>query len=48
LLAHRIKGVKTINDAKKFKSIYRQMLDLAISAGDESAAASVRDILAKI
>jgi tetratricopeptide (TPR) repeat protein len=48
LLAKRIRNVKTVDDAKKYHSTYQHMLELATSAGDEKAAAYVRDVLGKI
>src|SRR3989339_359403 len=48
LLAKRVSGVKTVADAKKYRSTYQHMLELATAAGDENAVASVRDVLGKI
>jgi len=48
LLSKKVKGVKTVADAKKYRAVYQRMLELATSAGDDGAAESVRTILNKI
>jgi len=47
-LSHRLKGVKTLRDAKKYKSVYKKMLSLARKMGDEHLIHSLRDTLGKL
>jgi hypothetical protein len=47
-LAKTVSGVKTIDDAKKYKSEYRKMLELARKLGDERMVSQMGDILGKI
>jgi len=47
-LAAKIKNVKTIDDARKYRSTYNAMLDLAHKMGNEQAANYVRGISGKM
>lgn len=47
-LAAKVAGVKTVSDAKRFVSVYREMLELASKMGDSKLAESVRETLGKI
>ena len=47
-LSRKIKGVKTVDDARKYRSTYREMLELAHKMGNEQAASYVRGVLNKM
>lgn len=47
-LIKKVAYVKTLDDAKKHKSEYREMLNLAQKMGDNTLASSVRETLSKI
>ena len=47
-LARKIATVKTVADARKYRSTYQKMVELAHKMGDEQAANSVKDILSKM
>lgn len=47
-LAHKVSGVKTTADAKKYKSVYSEMLDLARKLGDSKLESQVSEILRQI
>lgn len=47
-LAARVAVAKTVSEAKRFGSVYKEMLELALKMGDSKAADSVREILRKI
>ncbi len=46
-LAARVSGVKTVADAKKFKSVYQRMLSLAGKLGDSKLENELREVLRK-
>lgn len=48
LLAKKVANVKTLDDARKSKDVYRKMLDLALKMGDEGLESGVRKILGQI
>lgn len=48
LLVPKIKNVKTIQDAKRFRSTYQKMVEYARLADNPSAAESIEDILGKL
>jgi len=47
-LAKQVVSVKTIQDAKKYKSTYQKMLSLSDKLGDSQLSSSLRDTLSKI
>lgn len=47
-LAQRVANVKTIQDARKYKSVYREMVDLARKIGDVDRERGVKEILDKL
>ncbi|EKD48356.1 MAG: hypothetical protein ACD_65C00004G0004 [uncultured bacterium] len=47
-VVRKVKGVKTIADARKHRADYQKMLDLAHKMGNEEAAGFARDMLGKI
>lgn len=47
-LAKKVKVVKTVQDARKFRSTYQKMLDLAHKMGNEQAVSYVRGVLGKM
>ncbi len=47
-LVKKVSGVKTLEDAKRYKSIYREMLSVAQKMGDSTLENSVRETLSKI
>lgn len=47
-LAKKVAQVKTVEQARKYKSVYQKMLDLAGKIGNISLQSSVREILGKI
>ncbi len=47
-LAAKVSGVKTVGDAKKFKSVYQRMLSLAGKLGDGKLENEIREVLKKL
>jgi tetratricopeptide (TPR) repeat protein len=47
-LAQKVRGVKTVQDAKRYKSDYRKMLDLAVKMGDSKLASGLRKTISSI
>lgn len=47
-LVRRVAGVKTVGDARKYKQVYRDMLDLARKMGDRDRERGAREVLDKV
>lgn len=47
-LAGKISGVKTVDDARRYKNTYRDLFDLAQKIGDEALSESLRQTLGKL
>lgn len=47
-LAQRVAGVKTVEDARKYKSVYREMCDLAGKIGDRDRERGMKEILEEL